>query len=249
VRTIDKRTEPPCLADLRREAARIEAETEAEPSGGDWDPGHCADTIRKALCAEQAGLCAYCMQRIKPHGYRSELHSAGGMKIEHFEERAAHPRRMYDWDNLLGVCGGEYRGASGLVEHCDTSRGDKPLQVHPATAAPPRPEDVFEFRGEPPASWTGAKKQGVWIHALDQSVEGDIDMLNLNADHLVDNRLGVKRELQERLRNLPDERARRLFLRSRLKTASEAGPRGLPPFAPLVVDYVERKMRAKGTSP
>jgi len=258
VRTIDKRSEPPCLAELRREARRIETETGRPSAGDDWNPGACGDSVRRSLHDEQGGLCAYCMGRIKPHGYRSELHELGGMKIEHWDDRSSHPERMYDWDNLLGVCGGEYRGADGLVEHCDTSRGSAPLHVNPGTRSPPRPEDAFVFKPTPPPEpdpdrpGPSHQRQGMWIHPRvhDSTEARDIETLNLNADHLVKNRHAAIEELRLALSKHGSlgEQAVRSWLRRRIDTATRPGPSGLPPFAPLIADYVRKKMRAKGMS-
>ncbi len=250
--TIDKQGEPVCLAGLRREAKRIESQTERPPTGDDWNPATCAAPIREALHAEQGGLCAYCMGRIKPHGYRSELHRLGGMKIEHWRDRSTHPQRMYDWDNLLGVCGGEYRGASGLVEHCDTSRKAQPLRVNPGTRAPPRPEEAFEFKPTPPSAastkHSGPNHRGIWIHANDAEATRDIDLLNLNAKHLVGNRYGAIQEMRRTLarRQSKGEASIRDLLRKKLAVATQPGPNGLPPFAPLIAQYIRKKMRAKG---
>jgi uncharacterized protein (TIGR02646 family) len=256
MRTIDKHAEPACLAELRREARRIATETKRPAKGDDWNPEHCAGSIRESLHDEQGGLCAYCNGRIKPHGYRSEFHPRGGMKIEHWDERSIHPARMYDWENLLGVCGGEYRGSDGLVEHCDTSRkeNDERLHVNPGTRTPPRPEDVFAFKSTPPDPSAGPARQGVWIHAVDPQGASDIDTLNLNADHLVRNRHSAIEELRLALGRLGRNRNKgettiRELLRRRLATATTPGPRGLPPFAPLIADYVRKKMRAKGMGP
>ncbi|NOY26594.1 MAG: hypothetical protein GXP62_12030 [Oligoflexia bacterium] len=247
MRSISKGDEPACVASLRREMRRAQQETGRQPVADDWNLGDCAQPVRQALCVEQQGLCAYCMQRIKPHGYRSELHTRGGMKVEHFEDRATHPERMYDWDNLLGVCGGEFRGSAGLVEHCDTSRGSQPLCVNPATTSPPCPEDAFTFEKRPPDGI--ANGQGLWIHPTDPAYQRDIDRLNLNADHLVYNRWSVLHELGKRLSACGDEASRRKFLRRRFVAAATPGRHGLLPFAPLVADYVERKMRVKGMAP
>lgn len=253
MRTIEKQIEPPCLAELRREANRVRRETGKPPVAKDWNPAQCVHALRQALHDDQGGLCAYCMGRIKPHGYRSELHELGGMKIEHWVDRSSKPERMYDWDNLLGVCGGEFRGPDGLVEHCDTSRKDEPLHVNPGTISPPRPEDVFEFSARPPEpSRRASLPRGLWIHPRDQdsAAAHDIAALNLNADHLARNRHATLEQLRLALRiRGRDEQALRNILRRRLRTATRPGPSGLPPFAPLIADYVRKKMRAKGIDP
>ncbi|MEM9461449.1 MAG: hypothetical protein AAGF11_45215 [Myxococcota bacterium] len=177
------------------------------------------------------------------------------MKIEHWQDRSTHPRHMYDWGNLLGVCGGEYRGAIGLIEHCDTSRKAQPLRVNPGTRAPPRPEELFAFKSTPPpttsAKHPDVKHPGLWIHANDARMSRDIDLLNLNAKHLVSNRHAA---IQQMRRALAKNQARgeasiRDLLRKKLTAATQPGPNGLPPFAPLIADYIRKKMRTKGMTP
>lgn len=184
------------------------------------------------------------------------------------DDRSTHPERMYEWDNLLGVCGGEYRGPDGLVEHCDTSRGNVPLHVNPGTRSPPRPEDAFVFKHapfepepepnpeRPEHPRQSVVRQGVWIHPRDpeaarnsKSAEArDIKALHLNAAHLVKNRHAVLEDLRLALRKSGSvgEQELRGLLRKRFSTATTPGPNGLPPFAPLIAEYVRKKIREKG---
>lgn len=233
VRLIEKREEPDCLSSLRREAKRVEQTSGRQPVASDWDPRECASPIRKALCAEQMGLCAYCMSRIKPHGFREELASDGGMKIEHFRSRTDHPREMYDWENLLGVCGGVFRGHDGPVRHCDTARADRPLHVHPAKR-PPNPELVFVYN-----------KDGT-ITGETQDARDDLGVLNLGADHLVSNRHEVIQKIRADLRRRGGDSAaaiRRYYL-----TATIPGSEGLPPYAPVAVSYLVAKARQRNVA-
>ncbi len=224
MRTIPKAPEPSCLAGLRREAARIERDTSRPPTGGDWEPKDCGDAIRRGLWAEQSGLCAYCMRRMQPTGC--------GMKIEHFVARSAEPRRMYDWDNLLGVCDGVWRGGpAGEVYTCDTHRGDRKLHVHPASESPPRPEEVFRFA-----------KDGR-VEARGTEAGSDCETLNLNATPLVEARQQVIRGLRRRL--MSDDSARAI---TRLIAVFETPGRdhSLPEHARLAAEYLRRKLRARG---
>ncbi len=251
VRTINKGREPECLAVHRREAKRADKESGGTNTGDAWNLSEgCPESIREALCVEQGYLCAYCMQRIRPHGYRSNLHNKGGMKIEHWADRSSHPARMYDWDNLLGVCGGEYRGGGELVQHCDTSRGNRPLVVHPKTESPPRPERVFFFSASPPPTVDCPKGQRLWIRVaedlpegLANAIVGDLESLNLNADHLAKNRHSVLVELRHALSRCDDINK---FLRQKWRAVTRPGVQDLPPFAGVIKDYVEKKMRSKG---
>ena len=94
----------------------------------DYDnyPGRDKDALRRALVAEQRGVCCYCMGRIRPE--------ANAMKIEHWQCQARYPNRQLDYSNLLGVCrGGE--GQPFGSQHCDTRKGDDDLRWNPAEPA------------------------------------------------------------------------------------------------------------------
>lgn len=229
MRRIDKGSEPPCLADLRRDALRIEKESKKPPEAKDWNPSTCVDPIRSALCHEQHFLCAYCTSRIKPRGYREELPHEGGMKIEHFEARKGHPRRMYDWDNMLGVCGGVYTMSSGPVYTCDKARETAALPIHPARR-PPDPDEAFDFCAN------GS------LEPRSEEAARMLEVLNLNAPPLRANRRAVIDELRKWLsRGRSTASLRQLY-----EAAATPGATGLPAYAPARRAYLERKMRAKG---
>jgi uncharacterized protein (TIGR02646 family) len=229
VRRIDKGNEPACLAEVRREARRIQNDTGKAPHGGDWDLKGCAQPVRASLCTEQLGLCAYCMGRIEPRPYSA---TAGGMKIEHFVARSDEPSRMYDWDNLLGACGGQFVWGGDVVETCDTARRNRPLRIHPANSAP-SPEDVFTPEGDGRLS------------ARTPEAQADLQILNLNAQHLINNRSGVIDALRQRLRQDDSPKAlRRLY-----ETATTPAAGSLPPYAPVAARYLERKMRQHRVTP
>jgi uncharacterized protein (TIGR02646 family) len=255
VRTIEKGMEPACLAGLRREALRVERDTGKPPTGADWDPRDCGEPIRMALCYEQQGLCAYCMRRIRPRG--------DGMKIEHFVARSDDPRRMYDWDNLLGVCDGVIRGGSeGEIFTCDTARGDRPLHINPAKP-PPKPEDMFiigksgriDVEGDdaksdretlnlnhpPPVAGRQAELKDP-RELLRSNAKADRKTLNLNHPRLVARRRAVIEDLRKRLRSNDDIKA----IRRLLQIFSTPTRDGLPEYARVAVEYLQRKLRARG---
>lgn len=232
MRRIHKESEPDCLRLRRLEAQRLERDTGAPPTSKDWEmSAECKASLQHTLVADQRGLCAFCMSRIKPHGYRSELHHLGGMKIEHFYAREHEPRRMFDWDGLLGVCGGESRGLDGLVEHCDTSRKSKPLSIHPARALPD-PERAFVYRSD----------GFITADSASPGALEDLQTLNLNAKHLVRNRKEVIDALRQKLaRDGSDARLRRLY-----STATTPSDGLLPPYALVAAQYLAKKFRARG---
>lgn len=219
VRRIVKRAEPPCLAGLRREQTRVERETGKPPNSKDWDPGQCGDTMRQALCAEQHGLCAYCMRRIRPDGRH--------MKIEHFVARAADARQMYDWGNLLGVCTGVIDGPEGSIRTCDTARGERELYIHPCFGVPP--EKAFSF-----------EKTGLMIGRVEGGAS-DLEALNLNTNLLV----GWRRQVVDLLRRKLRKDDSRRNLERLLRVATTPTQRGLPEYARVMREYLEKKLQTR----
>ncbi|WP_251205980.1 HNH endonuclease family protein [Acetatifactor aquisgranensis] len=83
------------------------------------------DEIRRALCKEQHGLCAYCMRRIEPR-YDST-------KIEHYMALSESKQKALDYQNYLGVCYGGERDERGKVYVlcCDAARKEHALTINP----------------------------------------------------------------------------------------------------------------------
>lgn len=83
------------------------------------------DEIRKALCQEQHGLCAYCMGRIEPR--------RDSMKIEHYKALSENKELALEYQNYLGVCyGGEkYVKTKPHILCCDAARKEQKLTVNP----------------------------------------------------------------------------------------------------------------------
>ncbi len=142
------------------------------------------DPIRASLVRDQGALCAYCQRRItadpKPESGLSQ------MKIEHWIPRSQPEARHLAWSHLLGVCHGASRDLAGgradrLTVHCDTSRGNHKLFLHPVEGQGPDPTEHLRYT-----------KRGVAepTHA-DGRVADDIRVLNLNARQLVRGREAV----------------------------------------------------------
>lgn len=150
MRRIVKQGEPPELATFR----------ETTPDAHyDGIPGPVKQRIREFLVREQGWLCAYCLSRI------NDTFSA--MRVEHWLSQSEHPDEDMAWENMLGVCPGR-EDVPGSAEHCDRSRGNVPLHVHPARI-PPDVESILTY------SDTG------FIRCDDPLIQGDIDgILNLN---------------------------------------------------------------------
>ncbi|MBI2571825.1 MAG: hypothetical protein HYV63_32855 [Candidatus Schekmanbacteria bacterium] len=179
------------------------------------------------------------MQRIGSIGYlmiasdSGSKKGNGGMKIEHVVARETEPRRMYEWDNLLGVCGGVIFGPKGQVDHCDTSKGAQKITVHPGRQTPD-PEAVFVYRN------TGRVEGSI------PEARVDIDILNLNAQRLVDNRKDLIHDLHNKLRSDDGIRA----IQSLYKAATTPNSEGLlPPFALIRAQYLAKKLHARRVRP
>jgi uncharacterized protein (TIGR02646 family) len=202
------------------------------------------DPIRSALVRDQGWLCAYCQSRIRPDD------SAAGisrMKIEHWNARNPEPGAGSDdvdqqflWSNLLGVCPGmsldlpDSRNRS--TSHCDTSRGNVDLFLHPVEGRGPDPREHLQYT-----------RDGRVVSATpDDRVERDIQALNLNASHLVRARKAVFDKAWKEL-----ERARFTIgqLRRLERIHSIAAGMTAPEHAEFVRYHILKKMRSLGYVP
>lgn len=250
MRRIQKQREPECLAAARRDLVAVRRELVAvrrelasvgddalstgAASPKDWDTltPTCKEAARQALAAEQRGLCAYCMRRLdSSRGARDDDPSAGGMRVEHWVARSVEPSRVFEWSNLLGVCGGILGPRATTPEHtCDKARGDRPLELNPAH----RDIDVqalFRYTAEGE------------IRSDDPRAARDMATLNLQAPTLRAHRREVWRQ-QGRMLQRDDSIA---TLRRMLHGARTPGVDGrLPPFAAVVEYYATRKLRQRG---
>jgi uncharacterized protein (TIGR02646 family) len=237
MRWIDKGSAPSCLAERRREMHRMERTTGQSHAAEDWAPGDCAPSIRESLHRDQRGLCGYCMQRIGKHGCLDLPEPVGnrGMRIEHIVARACEPSRMYDWDNLLGVCCGRSGSPSGAIfDHCDRSRGSHALHIDPTHRAPD-PEAVLSYQ-------RCAETDGLLIIAV-PPYDGDVARLNLNNPALARRRRDAEKAVASVLSRsrLPADRRRRLERMLAAATTPDAQGE-LPEFAPVVARYIRRKL-------
>jgi uncharacterized protein (TIGR02646 family) len=111
---IKKDHEPEALIQAKREGLRHYDDMTTEVK----------DIVKDSLSAEQGGLCAYCMRRLRPD-----------MQIEHYTPRSiSDDATTIDYRNLLGVCPGN-KGAAEKFQTCDAHRGNTPLTVDPLKLA------------------------------------------------------------------------------------------------------------------
>jgi uncharacterized protein (TIGR02646 family) len=153
---------------------------------------HDRDPIRAALVRDQGGLCAYCQQTISLDEDPETGHNL--MKIEHWIARSSSTEHHLIWSNLLGVCLGGSRGTAVSgdrnTRHCDDSRGNRPLFLHPVDGQGPDPREHLRYN----------KAGRVESVKADARVDADIEALNLNAPQLVRARKAVFDALWDRLK-------------------------------------------------
>lgn len=152
----------------------------------DWQSNQ---EIRDQLLAEQGHLCVYCQRRI-PCSMSDDYRP--GLQVEHWLAQSTSPNSVLKWTNLLGVCPGNPRLESGSPVgevHCDQSRGNQALFLHPVEGEGPDPRLYLVYNHEGVASSLSTSAQ-------QDSVQADITHLNLNNDRL---RRG-RRELCDLLR-------------------------------------------------
>ncbi|MEP7119649.1 MAG: retron system putative HNH endonuclease [Byssovorax sp.] len=153
----------------------------------DWESlsGEDKDHVRAAILRDQGRLCAYCQRRIPT---RDEQ-----MKVEHWQAQSGGKDKLR-WSNLLGVCLGDERAESGAPKgelHCDTSRGNAALFLHPVDGSGPSPREHLKYTSQGQVLPRDTPQQDV--------IGGDIKALNLNAVRLRRERRVVYEALWDRL--------------------------------------------------
>ncbi len=136
--------------------------------------------LHDELLRDQGDLCAYCQRRIR---------SGPSMHVEHWRARSTHDADQLRWKNLLGVCS----GASGGERHCDASRGNAALFLHPVDGEGPSPIDALRYRDD-----------GSVVPEHDapaqSSIATDLSLLRLDCESLRRSRKAVLDALRERLK-------------------------------------------------
>lgn len=171
-------------------APRVLASWQATP-GADWESLSAADKseLRNALVRDQGALCAYCQRRIASTEER--------MKIEHWNARSTSKKKtIFQWSNLLGVCLGDEAKECGLrpgERHCDTSRGNAKLFLHPVEGEGPSPSEHLKYTHQ------GEVRPAADTQELKNAVQSDIDVLNLNARRLKKARTEIFDALKQQL--------------------------------------------------
>ena len=210
----------------------------------DWDGLRAADRapIRAALVRDQGWLCAYCQRRITPEEDAQTGRSQ--MKIEHWlprnpagtDGRSGTTDHHFLWSHLLGVCLGvssDPEAPSARISHCDTSRGNADLFLHPVDGQGPDPRDHLRYTQ---AGMVEPAKPN-------PRVDADIRALNLNAPQLRRGRQDALDEIRKRL-------DRSGYSLGELKKIAQeyqisSGVR-MPEHTESVRYYVLKKLRSRG---
>ncbi len=88
--------------------------------------------LRKSLCEEQHGLCAYCMRRVVPQKQNADDEE---VRVEHYVALSKDKDLALDYSNFLGVCYGGNKDIRienvPFVACCDAYRGERDLTINP----------------------------------------------------------------------------------------------------------------------
>jgi uncharacterized protein (TIGR02646 family) len=197
------------------------------------------DPIRAALLRDQGALCAYCQRRITADA--DPVSGLSQMKIEHWIPRSQPEVRPLVWSHLLGVCLGvspdfAESAAGRKTAHCDTSRGNHTLFLHPVAGQGPDPTVHLRY----------AKDGRAEAANQDARVANDIRALNLNARQLVRGRAAVLDAAWKRLARsgFAASELRRLAQAHRIVTGTQ-----VPEHAEFVRYHVVKKLRSLGHAP
>jgi len=208
VRHIQKRREPGALTSYRSSpGARYD---------GDSGFPEVKEAIRKALVAEQRGLCCFCEMRVRP--------TARAMRVAHRTPQSVDPSRDLDWRNLLAACCGN---EGNTPTHCDVAQHNTPLKLDPTQKAH---RETLRFEGARLASsnpeFFGEIDQ---VLALNSGLLLDRREAALSAYIKVwfDGRGSVGREVLERMRSALD------------------GPGELPPYVSYLQSWLDRQQRSR----
>lgn len=200
--------------------------------GADWGSMRSED-LWEALLAEQGHVCAYC-QRVIP----VTPVVGKGMHVEHWLPRAS-GGGAFEWTNLLGVCPGDETAETGALRgerHCDTSKADTHLFLHPVVGKGPSPVAHLAYTTEGEAVPIGEST------AVVAKVAEDIETLKLSADRLMRGRVDVYETLKDWLdrKGWTEANLRRLYR----EYAHQPGAHR-PAYAEVARYYLRRWARRK----
>lgn len=195
--------------------------------GASWSSvsGEQKEEMRTAAIAEQGGLCAYCMRRI-----RGERDHKGDVDctIEHWAARSS-GADPFHWPDMLGVC----LGKTGHEQHCDRSRGDKPLRVHPAR---PDLDRLVRYLGDGQIALDSLDEKG---RIKLNGNSDDVKLLNLNAISIQRSRRQVVEAVLQHASSADATRLRELIRRWEARDSDGH----LPEYAGVALYFLRRRLR------
>lgn len=234
MRSFRKATPPATIVALERAwAADLEDDpslvTNIERARGRFD-SHDKAASRAAVCAEQTGLCAFCLGRIRP---LSPVADKAGTRLAHVIPLRLDPRRIFDWENLVGAC----PGGTGRALHCDVLQGDRAVWINPA--ATPSLEQFIRYgsRGE-------LRYEGPALHGRTPAqIQAEFDaVLGLNIERLRANRRAVLDVARLEMERLGWSTAN---LQREIRRWSTPSDEGFTPYFCVAVSYLQRKLAAQ----
>ena len=206
MRAIQKRPEPRTLTEYRLTV------------GATYRDYRDKNGLRASLCAEQAGICCYCMQRIRPEYNR--------MKIEHWRCRVDYPDEQLGYRNLLGACLGN-EGQPRREQHCDSRKANLPLSRNPADPNHGI-ESLIRYLGD------GR------IESIDPAFTAELnDVLNLNHPTLVNRR---KATLDGFMQSLAKKPLKKQAIQRIIAQWSDATGAELMEFCGIVMHWLQKKL-------
>lgn len=191
---------------------------------------HDKKASRAALCLEQSGLCAFCLGRIRPE---APVTDSAGMRLAHVIPLQVEPRRIFDWDNLLGAC----RGGTGTALHCDVLQGNRSLFINPALVAGLARHIRYNDRGA--LRYVGPPLCGRTPEQIQREFD---DVLGLNIERLRSNRAAILATARREMERLGWTRGN---LEREIRRWSAPGPDGYVPYFCVAVFYLEKKLAAQ----
>lgn len=209
--------DPTVLTDTRRVRARFDLLDK--------------DVPRQRLCVEQTGLCAFCLGRIRPAS--PIIDTATGTTLAHVEPLQLAPRRIFEWDNLVGAC----PGGSGTARHCDNLQGNRRLYINPAST--PGLERHIRYSDGGRLRYVGPTLCG----RTRVQIQAEFDeILGLNIERLQANRAALIDEARREMERLGWTRGN---LEREIRRWSTPGPDGYVPYFCVAVFYLAKKLAAQ----
>lgn len=175
------------------------------------------DAIRQNLLEEQGYLCAYCMNRI----HDSSLTT----KIEHWHNQHSD----LDYRMLLACCDGG-QGNPPVQQHCDTHKGNNPLNFHPANPIG-YVTDMIRYTAD------GR------INSDNDQMHADLVTLNLNTPKLIRYRKGVYQAVNDVLNKDHNQRTLQEINRLIVKWHSRNKPNEAKPFCGVAIYALQKRLR------